>query len=189
MPACFSSEPVMTSMGPVTQDRRSKPRHQAEGTASHLRVDEEICALGLSVVDLSETGAFVQTDAPLPIGTAVELELVRRGMAGVRLTGHVVHSAPERGGMAVQFGAMPPSTTRRLEEVLRALAAGSGAGGDEELLGQVRLLLGDLDETLRALGDVNGEIARLEQEIAALRVEDREVSEALAQQRLVRVGR
>lgn len=166
----------------MSRERRREARLVAQDTASHLRVAEEIFALGLEVSDVSASGAFIRTEKPLPAGTRVELELVRAGLGRtVRVTGEVVQGqgGPRR-GMAVRFDAVLGDAATRLSALLETLEAEPGVAAEDDsplvMMGQVRELLGDLDETTRELARVDERIRAVEEEILAIEAESRELS-------------
>lgn len=111
---------------------RKHGRVRAKGVASHLRDGGQLIT-GLSVENLSRGGAFVRCATPMPLGTAVVLDLVRPGLKKMlQLTGRVVsivdpESAATRNavaGMGIQFDAYSAAVGERLTEMLVALGAG-----------------------------------------------------------------
>jgi Tfp pilus assembly protein PilZ len=112
---------------------RKHGRVRAKGVASHLRDGGQLIT-GLSVENLSRGGAFVRCATPMPIGTAVVLDLVRPGLKRMlQMTGRVVsivdhESANARNavaGMGIQFDPYSSAVGERLTEMLVALGAGA----------------------------------------------------------------
>jgi PilZ domain len=120
----------------MAPERRKFPRLKTRGVSAHLRVRDEVLALGLPIDNLSLGGLFVRTSKPLPVGTLVVLELVRPGMAALKLTGATVCSlgtatrGPEGGGpgMGIRFDALSVEATTRLNRLLVELVLDRGAG-------------------------------------------------------------
>lgn len=111
---------------------RRHGRVRARGVASHLREGAQLFT-GLAVENLSRGGAFIRCSTPMPIGSAVMLDLVRPGLKrALQLTGRVVslvdaEAAHRRGGvpgMGIQFDAYGAGVAERLNELLVALGAG-----------------------------------------------------------------
>jgi hypothetical protein len=81
------------------------------------------------VENISRGGLFVRTAQLLPIGTEVELNLVRPGMKrALRLTGRVVNHGRTSGsaqlGMGIELHPLPPDDAIRLAELLKDLGVG-----------------------------------------------------------------
>lgn len=111
---------------------RRHGRVRAKGVASHLRDGAQLLT-GLAVENLSRGGAFVRCATPMPIGSAVMLDLVRPGLKrALQLTGRVVsivdaEQATRKGGvpgMGIQFDPYSSYVGERLHELLVALGAG-----------------------------------------------------------------
>jgi hypothetical protein len=67
--------------------------------------------------DVSLGGMFIETDAPLPYGSALRVYLALPGLKGETVIGAVVRwAAPE--GMGVQFGTMGARETHALTRLL-----------------------------------------------------------------------
>lgn len=114
--------------------KRRYRRFPARGYVAH--VFGEQMDVGLGVENLSLGGVFVQCKEPMPIGTAVEVELLAQGKRpGVRVPGRVVgvvsaaeaQAAGRVPGMGVEFDA---SAHGPLRELVSHLASGSPLDGD-----------------------------------------------------------
>jgi hypothetical protein len=68
------------------------------------------------LVDLSASGAFLETPSPAPIGTTVLLRF-KAGGIDVKLEAEVVHVEPER-GVGLRFVALSPAQREALNVVL-----------------------------------------------------------------------
>lgn len=88
--------------------------------------------------NVSLGGAFVRTEAPLPVGTAVAMELLDGSVdKPLKVTGRVAGvvspaQAKEHGraaGMGVQFDPLPVDAHARLQKLIKALTAKAGRGG------------------------------------------------------------
>lgn len=84
---------------------------------------------GILVENISLGGAYLRTDAPLPVGEPLDLELARPGHeALVRLTGRVVSALKQDRavemdkppGMGVSFGALDDRTRDSLKALIRS---------------------------------------------------------------------
>jgi hypothetical protein len=100
--------------------------------AGHLRVKDEVLALGLPVENISPGGLFVRCDEPLPVGTPVALELTRPGLSPtLKLTGRTVGlvkaEAGSPAGMRIQFDPVPQDVAARLQRLLGDLAPAGAA--------------------------------------------------------------
>lgn len=113
------------------RNRRHHLRFAAKGVASHLQ-SMSTSLPGLTVENISLGGVFVRSAAPLPVGTALALQLVRPGLKrAIQLTGRVIvvvttADARARGsiaGMGIALDALDGDTSLRLHVLLDDLAA------------------------------------------------------------------
>ncbi len=114
--------------------KRRFRRFPARGYVAHVfgqRID-----VGLGVENLSLGGVFVRCSAPMPVGTAVSVELLSQGKKpGLRVSGLVVgvvspveaHASGRVPGMGIEFDARHAEPLR---ELLTHLASGSPLDGD-----------------------------------------------------------
>jgi len=119
---------------------------------------------GLVIENLSMGGAFVRTSEPLPVGTPVELELVRPGLKkAIHLVGSVVSQGQGNPpGMAIAFEPYDRELGWRLHALLQALAPGRGLDGD--VLSPQEAVS---DATALAAGGVRMELSRSTREAPA----------------------
>ncbi|HZH05018.1 MAG TPA: PilZ domain-containing protein, partial [Myxococcaceae bacterium] len=115
--------------------------------------------------DLSEGGIFVKSERTLPIGTAVNIELVPPGWtASLILTGRVVRIATDEEarktnavGMAIRFEEVTPEAQQALTELIRkhsqseALSAPLSGDEAERLRTQVQGLMFELSAARESL--------------------------------------
>ncbi len=84
------------------------------------------------VTDLSKGGAFIRTDAPLPIGSKIELKLMITGDEPITVRGSVVSNhvdldlAGADRGMGIHFEGMSPEVLSRIEFLYQAKLEAAG---------------------------------------------------------------
>lgn len=110
------------------QERRRQPRVRTRDVAAHL-VKEDKSTLS-SIENLSSGGAFIRTAEVLPVGSLLQMTVVRPGMKrAIQLVGRVTavvgadeaagkHAMP---GMGVRFEPMAPEVRGRLDGLLKEL--------------------------------------------------------------------
>lgn len=112
------------------ENRRRYVRVEGCGLASHLQT-RDASIPGLAVENLSMGGLFIRSNAPLPVGTSVMMQLVRPGLRrALTLTGRVVsvvsvREATLRGavaGMGVQLNRPDGEVRARLRGLVTELA-------------------------------------------------------------------
>lgn len=112
-------------------ERRQHRRVKAKNVAGHVRVKDEVLALGLPIDNISLGGLFVRTDSPLPVGTKVALELSQPKLGGsLKVAGTTVlslnaaqaKSAGSVAGMGVRFDPLPAEATEKLRALLSTLS-------------------------------------------------------------------
>ncbi|MGA9525945.1 MAG: PilZ domain-containing protein, partial [Myxococcaceae bacterium] len=113
----------------MTSERRKFRRLKARGVSGHVRVRDEVLALGLPIDNISLGGLFVRSSDPLPVGTPVALELVRPGMDPLKLTGTTVASftGANGPGMGIRFDALSAEATRHLNRLMVELSSKKSA--------------------------------------------------------------
>ncbi|MFO0619568.1 MAG: PilZ domain-containing protein [Polyangiaceae bacterium] len=116
------------------ENRRRYVRVEGCGLAGHLQT-RDASIPGLAIENVSMGGLFVRSNAPLPVGTSVMLQLVRPGLRrALTLTGRVVSIVSVR------------------EAALRGAIAGMGIALTRPD-GEVRARLGSLVEELAKRAD------------------------------------
>lgn len=117
-------------------ERRKHRRVKAKSVAGHLRVKNQVLALGLPIDNISMGGLFLRCGNPLPAGTPVVLELVQPTLgAPLKVVGTSVLavSADEASrsgrpsGMAIRFDPMPDEVQKRLNRLLVDLVSAQSA--------------------------------------------------------------
>lgn len=97
----------------------------AAGLTAYLHTGEASQLDPRFVEDISGGGAFIRTDAVLPVGTAVALILVRPGMKkAVKLTARVVgrrSEAKRPPGLRIAFDLVTSQTAEKIDELLANL--------------------------------------------------------------------
>ena len=127
----------MRDRSPVVSGRRTRegsPRWGVRRPVRFYRVDELVHAY---TDDLSETGAFVRTDAWLPINGVVDLFLGLAGEAATVVPARVVYCLPpdqarslgRRAGIGFQFVPSRESDLLLLQHYLRELGEPWGPDG------------------------------------------------------------
>jgi PilZ domain-containing protein len=95
-----AQEPVPGSSSPAGADRRTHPRY-AFTAAVEIATTEPGPRLKTRVRDLSQQGCYVDTDKPLPLGTATEVRITK-GAESLEAHARVVYNQPGR-GMGLMF--------------------------------------------------------------------------------------
>jgi hypothetical protein len=123
--ACQEDRPggrVEMSGGKPGTGRRKHQRLRAKGLSARVAVDPE---LDCPVEDLSHGGLFLKTDASLPLGTLVPLELRRNGRRVVTLQGWIVRAVPDPDtppdatpGLGVVFEDLTPDVEVEIAELM-----------------------------------------------------------------------
>ena len=120
---------------PLAQEA-SDERRKSERTDLVVRVDYQTVDELFSEFarNINEGGLFVESEAPHPPGTAVELQFSLPGSEDpLQIRAHVVRaSAGEPGeprGMGLEFEHLDGPARQRINELVRALRAGAGGGG------------------------------------------------------------
>lgn len=135
----------------MARDGREERRN-----AERVAVNREFSSLDDSftyVTDLSETGVFIQTNKPQPIGTRIQMRftVLLDDPVVIAGTGIVVRHQADPPGMGIRFEALDPATVLRINDVVtrqRPRDAGAPLGA-EAFAAQV---VGD-DDLTRPLGD------------------------------------
>lgn len=128
------------------ENRRRYARVEGCGLASHLQTRDSSTP-GLAVENLSMGGLFVRSNAALPLGTAVMMQLVRPGLRRpLTLTGRVVsvvsvREATLRGavaGMGIELNRPDGDVRARLRGLVQELAKRPDQGCDASVVESVR---------------------------------------------------
>jgi uncharacterized protein (TIGR02266 family) len=89
---------------------------------AYRTVDRFLCDFGTNI---SQTGIFVNTPEPLPVGTTVRLLISLPEVDVPEIRGRVARvqdgSDGSDAGMGVEFLDLDPAVERRLEEIVREL--------------------------------------------------------------------
>ncbi len=119
--------------------RGARENRRTERTALVVRVDYSTVDTFFSdfTSNINEGGMFIETDAPSPIGTRVQLQFQLPGSGDpLKLEGRVVWSNPPDGstegpGMGVEFENLDDAARARINDVVRQLRSGGApsAGG------------------------------------------------------------
>jgi hypothetical protein len=92
--------PTPASAPPTGADRRSYPRY-AFTAAIEISAAEPSQRIKTRVRDLSQQGCYVDTDSPLPLGTAAEVHITK-GAKSLEAQVRVVYNLPRK-GMGLMF--------------------------------------------------------------------------------------
>jgi len=95
--------PTPRSAPPTGADRRSHPRY-AFTAAIEITAAEPGQRIKTRVRDLSQQGCYVDTDSPLPLGTAAEVRITK-GAKSLEAQARVVYNQPRK-GMGLMFTAV-----------------------------------------------------------------------------------
>lgn len=106
-------------------------RHPRANVKVAIRTTDPTTPAPLQSVNLSESGIFLATDQPFPIGAVVGIELSGGRLAeSLCLKARVVRvvdpGSPQEAGMGLEFVHVPPRELSRLRELVRG-ATGSAA--------------------------------------------------------------
>jgi type IV pilus assembly protein PilZ len=87
------------------------------------------------IQNISEMGIFIRSDAPLPVGTVMELRFTPEGQTALELEGEVTWINPYRPfgdnlnpGMGVRFRKLTPDLRERIVDLVRTVAYLRGEG-------------------------------------------------------------
>ncbi len=112
---------------------REKRRHPRVDVAISLRTTDPIKPSDKQMTNISESGIFIQTSKPYPIGSVIGLELAVDGVKEepLFLKGRVVRIQPanddQPAGMGVEFIAVPPRELARLRRIVWGASGGSAS--------------------------------------------------------------
>lgn len=107
-----TEEPATASPAPAQADRRTHPRYAFTASVEVVAA-EPGARIKTRVRDLSQQGCYVDTDSPLPLGTAADVRITKRAnsfAARVR----VVSNQPGK-GMGLMFTAVEPQQHETLD--------------------------------------------------------------------------
>ena len=90
---------------PTAADRRANPRYAFNATAEVVATDSSAKAK-TRVRDLSQQGCYLDTETPLPLGTAANVRMTK-GAKSLEVQGRVVYVQPGK-GMGLMFTAVKP---------------------------------------------------------------------------------
>jgi PilZ domain-containing protein len=90
---------------PTAADRRANPRYAFSATAEVVAIDSNAKAK-TRVRDLSQQGCYLDTESPLPLGTAANVRMTK-GPKSLEVQGRVVYVQPRK-GMGLMFTAVKP---------------------------------------------------------------------------------
>ena len=136
--------------------------------AGHVRTGD--AAGAAEVENISVGGLFMKTNAPLPVGLALNIEL-QSAHETVHIAGKVVGTTPL--GVGVEFDALPAETERKLRALLVELERAPDAATVTAVASpndtNVRGLLEMLSDALGKLKERDREIAELKAELRLLK--------------------
>jgi len=90
---------------PSAADRRANPRYAFQATAEVVAADSS-AKTKTRVRDLSQQGCYLDTETPLPLGTAANVRMTKAAKS-LEVQGRVVYVQPGR-GMGLMFTAVKP---------------------------------------------------------------------------------
>lgn len=90
---------------PPAADRRANPRYAFHATAEVVAADSS-AKTKTRVRDLSQQGCYLDTETPLPLGTAANVRMTK-GAKSLEVQGRVVYVQPRK-GMGLMFTAVKP---------------------------------------------------------------------------------
>lgn len=97
--------PVSRPTPQTAADRRANPRYAFHATAEVAAIDSGASSKA-RVRDLSQQGCYLDTDNPLPLGTAANVRMIKDGKS-LEVQGRVVYNQPGS-GMGLMFTAVKP---------------------------------------------------------------------------------
>src|SRR5215831_10862464 len=97
--------PVSRPTPQTAADRRANPRYAFHAIAEVTAIDSGAKSK-TRVRDLSQQGCYLDTDNPLPLGTAANVRMTKDGKS-LEVQGRVVYNQPGR-GMGLMFTAVKP---------------------------------------------------------------------------------
>ena len=106
-PPSFTKAPTAgtPTAPPSAADRRANPRYAFQATAEVIAADSSAKAK-TRVRDLSQQGCYLDTETPLPLGTAANVRMTKGGKS-LEVQGRVVYVQPAK-GMGLMFTAVKP---------------------------------------------------------------------------------
>ncbi len=118
-----------------TIERRASPRAEIVVRVNYQNVDSLFSEFARNIND---GGIFVETDAPQPIGTNVELEFKLPGAdRPIEVIGNVVRSVSTDqvgsdgvSGMAIEFENLDSDVRQQINEIIKKLRSGNAAEPD-----------------------------------------------------------
>src|SRR6266436_6677959 len=110
--AVETETPVEPSVALAGADRRTHPRYEFTA-AVEVVAPESGARIGTRVRDLSQQGAYVDTNNPLPLGTVTDVRITK-GAQLFEARARVVYSRASK-GMGLVFTAIVPEQLRTLE--------------------------------------------------------------------------
>src|SRR5216684_688316 len=110
--AVETEKPVEPSAAPAGADRRTHPRYEFTA-AVEVVAPESGARIETRVRDLSQQGAYVDTNNPLPLGTVTDVRITK-GAQLFEARARVVYSRVGK-GMGLVFTAIEPEQLRTLE--------------------------------------------------------------------------
>jgi len=151
----------------VESKHRRHTRVEAK-VSGHVRTGEASGAA--EVENISLGGLFMKTNAPLPVGLALTIEL-KSAKDSVHLIGKVVGVTPQ--GVGVAFEVLPSETEKRLRELIEDLEHAPDAATVTAVASpndtNVRGLLELLSDALQKLKAREQEVAELKTELRLLK--------------------
>jgi hypothetical protein len=106
------AKPAAGSKPPAAADRRTHPRYTFIAPAEVVAADAG-ARIKTRVRDLSQQGCYVDTESPLPLGTATDVRITK-GAATFEAQARVVSQQPGK-GMGLMFTAVPSEQHETLD--------------------------------------------------------------------------
>lgn len=154
------------------------------------RIDANDKQASCNIENISVGGVFIRTTTAMPIGMPVRVDLTRRGVEPLQLSGRVVSVvSPAEAkrqdispGVGIEFDPMPIAAEKALHALLRELGLKDLADPIEphdlmattspdtaQVASNVQGLLGMLSDALQKVKERDDEIAKLKAEIRKLK--------------------
>lgn len=158
--------PVHSSASGLPARRHKRAR--ADEILVKIRVGDSV--LVARVDDIAVDGLFARTQKVIPVGSVVEMGLLRAGCEELPLTGTVVPDRTQRPGLAVRFGAMSATVAAEVTRVVAEQAARRANGeSDVDPTKQMKLPGEALSSRDRELDELRHRVAQLFAENQQLR--------------------
>jgi type IV pilus assembly protein PilZ len=127
----ISAQPAVAVETEAGLERRRAERADLVVRVDYQTVDEIFSEFARNI---NEGGLFVETEAPHPLGTRVELQFKLPGSdEPLQVSGSVVRTSPgtqdEPSGMGIVFDELDPRSRQRINELVRRLRSPARRAG------------------------------------------------------------